>query len=139
MATYDRQALRKTLYEEGYDPADIDAAEAIVFNPAGAASTSRLPFALALLASLGLNLFLVPAVILFALVSWTDYPLIGLLTLVLLPIQLVIALLLRANGGSAKATEVSRGLFWGLGISAIPLGGIALLVGACLGCIALYQ
>jgi len=136
MERYDRKALRDTLYREGYDPEDIDAAEALVFAKSGASSESRLPFALALLVSLGLNLFFVPAVILFVLFSSIDYPLAGLFVLLLLPVELVFALLLRATGRDARAKEFSRGLFWGLGISAIPLGGIALLVGACIGCIA---
>ena len=46
---------------------------------------------------------------------------------------------LRSIVTDAVAKEISRGIYWGLGISAIPLGGIALLVGACIGCIALMQ
>jgi hypothetical protein len=136
---YERDALRKRLYEDGYDLADIDAAEAIVYAMPGNLITSRLAFVLTLFGALGLNLLIVPGTILFVMFASLEYPFAGLVALLLLPVELVMALLLRASHRSGAPVAVSKGLLWGLGISAIPLGAIALLAGACIGCIVLYS
>jgi hypothetical protein len=135
---YERAALRSKLYEKGYSPSDIDAAEALVFAAANPVA-SRAPFALSLLGVLFVNIVVIPGTIILFLANSTDYPAAGLVLLVLLPIELIVALLIRTTQRGNDLAEMSRGVLWALGISAIPYGAIALLAGACLGCIALYS
>jgi hypothetical protein len=136
--SYDRTALRSKLYEKGYDPSDIDAAEAFVFASADPVASGP-TFALSLLGALFVNLVVIPATIIMVLVNSTNYPAAGLILLVLLPIELIVALLIRTSQKGTQLAEMSRGVLWALGISAIPYGAIALLAGACIGCIALYS
>lgn len=135
--TYDKQALRTKLLNDGHDPAAVELALAQVYgfdvgpSPAPVVQDASRGFGLTVLGTLLFNYLLLPIMI-GGLVRFGSSTGGSLLTAAVLP--LLIALL--AEIGLAVAVRrsrpgVARGLRWGIVLSLIPVAALVLLFGAC--------
>lgn len=140
--TYEQEALRAKLLEDGHDPEAVELALAQTYGfevapsspPAGGNTTTRL--LLAITATLLFNYLLLPILVLLLLQiggSSDATFLAGGIVPVLLALvaEIVAAIALRRT-----RPAVARGIGWGILISLIPVAGLALLFGAC---VALFQ
>ncbi len=135
--TYERQALRGKLLEDGHDPEAVELALAQTYGfevapsspPTGTNTTT--PLLLAITGTLLFNYVLLPILVVLLLqVVATDATsfFIGVI------VPGVLALVVEVGAAVALRRErpaVARGIGWGILISLIPVAGLALLFGAC--------
>jgi hypothetical protein len=135
--TYEQQALRAKLLEDGHDPQAVELALAQTYGfqvapstpPVGGNTTGRL--LLVITGTLLFNYVVLPIIVVLLLqVGATDATSFFLGAIVPTVLALVVEV------GAALALRrtrpvVARGIGWGILISLIPVAGLALLFGAC--------